>query len=65
MARRSGVTIRARSHPAIERFFAGLDVIEPGVLPLPRWRPEPAEADDPERPTDTAVSVYGGVARVP
>jgi len=62
--RRSGVTMQVRSHPDVERFFAGLDVIEPGVVSLPRWRPDPAEAGDAERPTDAAVSVYGAVARV-
>jgi hypothetical protein len=60
--RRSGVTMQVRSRPDIERFFAGLDLIEPGVQVLPAWRPD-ADAGDP--PTDTQVSVYGGLARKP
>jgi SAM-dependent methyltransferase len=59
--RRSGVTMQVRSHPEIERFFAGLDMIEPGLQVLPQWRPDPA--DEPSTASDTQVSVYGGVAR--
>ncbi len=61
--RRSGVTMRVRPKPDIERFFAGLDLIDPGVVSLPRWRPDPSHVGGP--PTDAAVSVYGGVARKP
>jgi S-adenosyl methyltransferase len=63
--RRSGVIMRVRTRPDIERFFAGLDLVDPGVASLPRWRPDPAGAGEPETPTDAAVSVYGGVARKP
>jgi hypothetical protein len=59
--RRSGVTMQVRSRPQIERFFAGLDMIEPGLQVLPRWRSDPA--DEPSTASDTQVSVYGGVAR--
>jgi hypothetical protein len=61
--RRSGVTMRVRPRPDIERFFAGLDLIDPGVVSLPRWRPDPSDVGNP--PSDAAVSVYGGVARKP
>jgi hypothetical protein len=61
--RRSGVTMQVRSRPAIEQFFAGLDVIEPGVVSLPRWHPNPTDIGDSSAPTDAEVSVYGGVAR--
>ncbi len=64
--RRSGVIMRVRTLPDIEQFFAGLDLVEPGVVSLPRWRPDPADAGPPaETPTDAQVSVYGGVARKP
>jgi len=58
--RRSGVTMRVRSRPDIERFFTGLDLIEPGVQVLPAWRPDP---DAGEAPSDAQVAVYGGLAR--
>jgi len=40
-----------------------LDLIDPGVVSLPRWRPDPSDVGSP--PSDAAVSVYGGVARKP
>jgi len=61
--RRSGVIMQVRSRPEIERFFAGLDLIDPGVVSLPHW--QPADDDEVGRPSDAAVSVYGGVARKP
>jgi hypothetical protein len=61
--RRSGVTMQVRRKPDIDRFFAGLDLIDPGVVSLPHWRPAPSDVGRP--PSDAAVSVYGGVARKP
>ena len=60
--RRTGVTLQVRSRPDIERFFAGFEMIEPGVQVLPAWRPDD-DAGAP--PTDVQVSVYGGLARKP
>ena len=63
---RSGVTMQVRSRPEIERFFDGLDLIDPGVVSLPRWRPDrPVGTGEASLPSDAAVSVYGGVARKP
>jgi S-adenosyl methyltransferase len=61
---KSGVTMKVRSRPEIERFFDGLDLVEPGVQSLPDWRPDPG-AYATGRPTDAEVSVYGGIARKP
>jgi hypothetical protein len=61
--RKSGVIMRVRSRPEIDRFFDGLDLVDPGVVSLPRWRPDPG--DEPTKVTDAQVSVYGGVARKP
>jgi hypothetical protein len=64
--RRSGVTMQVRSRPEVERFFDGVDLIEPGVVSLPRWRPDhQVEVGEAGLPSDAAVSVYGGVARKP
>ena len=49
-----------RTRSEIERYFTGLDLIEPGLVPLNRWRPEP---DDPRLPRD--VPTYCGVGRKP
>lgn len=63
--RRSGVVMQVRSKPTIEGFFAGLELVDPGVVSLPRWRPDPDVAEAGVQPSDAAVSVYGGIARKP
>jgi hypothetical protein len=64
--RRSGVTMQVRSLPEVERFFDGLELIDPGVVSVPRWRPDHAvEVGEAGLPSDAAVSTYGGVARKP
>jgi hypothetical protein len=50
-------TYRDRSQVA--RFFAGLDLVEPGVVPLPRWRPD--SEDEARAPT----MAWAGVGRKP
>jgi SAM-dependent methyltransferase len=60
--KRSGVTMQVRSRPEIERLFAGLEMVEPGLQVLPHWRPE---ATTGPVPSDAQVSVYGGLARKP
>jgi len=63
--RRSGVTMQVRRKAAIERFFAGLELVDPGVVSLPHWRPDPSRVEVGGPASDAAVSVYGGVARKP
>jgi hypothetical protein len=48
-----------RSHEGVSSFLDGLDVLEPGVVRIPRWRP--GAGDDPDLPT----IMWGGVARKP
>ncbi len=50
---------RLRSPDQIRGFFTGLDLIDPGVVPISHWRPAPSPF-----PPDT-VEAYGGVARKP
>jgi hypothetical protein len=54
-----GVTLVARSHAEVTRFFTGLEVVEPGVVPLPEWHPELAEGERLEG--DAPVPLYAGV----
>ncbi|MEN3610702.1 SAM-dependent methyltransferase [Plantactinospora sp. ZYX-F-223] len=54
---RGGTPIRARTKMELERFFDGLDLLEPGVVTCSRWRPDP-ESDEPE------VYLFGGVGRI-
>jgi hypothetical protein len=35
------VNYHLRSPAQISRLFAGMELVEPGVVPCPRWRPEP------------------------
>jgi hypothetical protein len=62
--RRSGVTMQVRPKASIERYFSGLELVDPGLVSLPQWRPDPGDVGA-GRPTDAEVSVYGGVARKP
>ncbi|MFS8100229.1 SAM-dependent methyltransferase [Lentzea alba] len=47
-----------RTKPEIEGFFGGFDVVEPGIVPLPLWRPEGTNTDDPDK-----AGIYAGVGR--
>jgi hypothetical protein len=74
--RRSGLELRWREPEAIEGFFAGLESVEPGLVDVAQWRPDPeqkplGEVDEPLRPYLGAASrqkhamAFGGVARKP
>lgn len=56
----SGITLRARSRSEFAAFFDGLDLIEPGIQLLSRWRP-----DEEEPVADVDALGYGAVARKP
>jgi hypothetical protein len=47
-----------RTRAEILRFFDGLDLLEPGLVPLNRWRPEAGTTD-----ADPDVAAYGGIGR--
>jgi S-adenosyl methyltransferase len=48
-----------RDHAAVLRFFTGLELVPPGLVVVPRWRPDSAE----EAASPSAQ--WGGVARRP
>lgn len=50
-----------RGPELIASFFDGLELLEPGVVPLAAWRPDPEAPFDPLR----EVIAIGGVARKP
>ncbi|MFD6950131.1 S-adenosyl methyltransferase [Nocardiopsis sp. TSRI0078] len=52
--------IHLRAPEQIEHFFDGLELLEPGVVSVPFWRPEPAEVGH-----TVHVDQYGGLARKP
>ena len=47
-----------RSREQVQQFFGGLDLLEPGVVTVPLWRPDEEPAAGSDR-----VSMYGAVAR--
>lgn len=50
-----------RGHHEILGYFDGLELIEPGLVRAPLWRPDhPADADKADQ-----AAVYGGVGRLP
>jgi SAM-dependent methyltransferase len=53
---------RARSAGQLGRFFAGLELIEPGIVAVCDWRPDRV-AD--ERPSPADVAINGAVGRLP
>jgi len=53
-------TYHLRSPQQIARFFDGLELVEPGVVSVVQWRPDPAPAGPP-----TPIDQYCGVGRKP
>ena len=52
---RSAVPITPRNRAQVTRFFDGMDIVEPGVVPLGQWHPGPQQFDSHGLPTDCAV----------
>lgn len=57
--RRTSSPLLMRSRTEIKRFFDGFDLVEPGLVALPRWRPE----EEAEREDPVLLSGYAGVGR--
>ena len=58
-AEAAGITLVPRSKAEVERFFTGLELVDPGVAPMLAWRPDEPPAD-PE-----SAYYWAGVARKP
>jgi S-adenosyl methyltransferase len=56
------VPYHLRSPEQIAGLFNGLELVEPGVVSCPRWRPDPADAGGG---LPTEVDAFGGVGRKP
>lgn len=54
----NGMTLVPRTRAEVERFFDGWELVEPGLVPVPAWRPDGEPPADPE-----AVYYWCGVAR--
>jgi hypothetical protein len=56
------VPYHLRSPEQIAGLFNGLELVDPGVVSCPRWRPDPADAGGG---LPTEVDAFGGVGRKP
>ena len=57
-----GEFMRFRDRAGAELFFEGLELVEPGLVQMHKWRPE----DDGHRSVPEAdIAMYGGIARKP
>jgi len=57
---RSATTTTLRSHAEIARFCDGMQMLEPGLVQVHRWRPGPAAPDDAD-----PIAAYAGLACKP
>jgi hypothetical protein len=57
-----GEPLRWRTKAESERFFDGLDLEEPGLVQMHKWRPEPGSIDQIK---DEDIAMYGGIGRKP
>jgi S-adenosyl methyltransferase len=58
---RTPTPLTMRTEPEIRAFFDGLDLLEPGVVPIARWRPDAGSAGDL---ADHELAGHAGVGRL-
>lgn len=56
----SGMTLVPRSRDEVARFFAGWELVEPGIVPVAAWQPDDGPPTDPH-----AAYYWAGIARKP
>jgi hypothetical protein len=61
--RQSNILIKPRRHSYFERWFAGLEIVDPGIVYTPQWRPE--SADDLYLNDPQSASGIAAVGRIP
>jgi hypothetical protein len=62
--RRSGIGFQLRSREEVERFFAGLELVDPGVALIHRWHPDGADGMPRIGSTEVKDADVGGWAGV-
>ena len=55
---RAAAPVTARTHAEVCQFFGGLDLVEPGVVQVHRWRPRTLDLG-----SDRNLAIYAGVGR--
>ncbi|WP_131742147.1 SAM-dependent methyltransferase [Actinomadura roseirufa] len=58
---RRGIPMYLRGRSEVEALFSGLELLPPGVVPMPRWNPAPGDEPLP----DTATNMFAAAARKP
>lgn len=63
----TGSTVRTRTREQVERFFEGMEFVEPGLSAPHRWRPEQVEVEAGDRDLlrDQDIPIWAGVAVKP
>jgi S-adenosyl methyltransferase len=56
----AAIPVAPRSRAEIRTFFGGLEMVQPGLVPVQRWRPDDPGAVDPGK-----IWLLGGVGRKP
>jgi hypothetical protein len=59
--RRAGINWTSRPRSQVEALFTGWDLVEPGLVWVPLWRPESTFDVYHDQPESSAI--YAGVAR--
>jgi hypothetical protein len=59
---RSGEPAAPRSREEFARFFTGLELLPPGIVPVAEWR---SDNEPGPRPSPADAAVYAAVARIP
>jgi hypothetical protein len=59
-AQQTGITYVPRSRDDVARFFAGLELVEPGIVPILAWHPDDDTSDD-----IYSAYAWAGVGRKP
>ncbi|GHJ38672.1 SAM-dependent methyltransferase [Streptomyces sp. TS71-3] len=54
-----GISLVNRSRAEVERFFTGMEMVDPGIVLVGEWRPELAD----EEPHNGFAPIFGAVAR--
>jgi hypothetical protein len=57
----NGIPEKARDQAEVEALFAGLDLVDPGVVLVNHWHPDAG----PPQVSDAHVHMYGGVGIKP
>jgi hypothetical protein len=57
-----GETLRWRTKEQAQRFFEGIELEEPGLVQMHKWRPDPVDVG---RIADADIAMYGAVGRKP